>query len=167
MLFSIAVLACNQPPPKTDDSAAKSAEAKALYEKNLSALKTMLKAFADEQIDACMAGVDDKVVWNSAAYGSQPGTKEDWKKVLTSYIDNWDSLQLVNPSFLPGIDSATQEPDGSVRYYGKWNGVHKSGLKTSVNFYATIEFNSENKIIEQSDFFDIGGLINAVSAKKK
>ena len=87
--------------------------------------------------------------------------------MLLAYVTDWDSLKLNYPDFLPGIDSATHEFDGSVRYYGIWNGVHKSGVHTSVNFYATYDFNKEGKIINASEFFDVGGLMNAIKPKAK
>jgi hypothetical protein len=164
-LLSIALLSCNQA-PKTDDSSSKGAETKALYEKNLSALKASLQAFQDEQLDGWASYIDDKAVYNSGAYGASPGTKEDWRKTLTFYVTDFDSIKLLHPIFLPGIDSVTHEPDGSVRYYGQWSSVHKSGVKTAVNYYATAEFNNDNKVISYSDYYDVGGLINAVSAKK-
>jgi len=38
-------------------------------------------------------------------------------------------------------------------------------VKTSVNFYAAYEFNKDNKVIEAAEFFDLGGLMNAVAPK--
>jgi hypothetical protein len=98
-------------------------------------------------------------------YGAPQGKKEDWKNVLVSYFADWDSLKLESPNFLPGIDSATHEFDGSVRYYGVWNGVHKSGVRTSVKFYATYDFNKDGKVVSADEFFDAGGLMNAVKPK--
>jgi hypothetical protein len=84
---------------------------------------------------------------------------------LAAYIADWDTLKLMYPDFLPGIDSATHEFDGSVRYYGIWNGIHKSGVRTSVNFYATYDFDKDGKIVNASEFFDVGGLMNAINKK--
>lgn len=149
------------------EEAPKISDAKILYEKNLESLKKGITAFENEKIDEWATTVADTTIWNSAAYGSSPGTKEDWKKMLTSYIADWDSLKLNYPDFLPGIDSATHQFDGSVRYYGIWNGIHKSGIRTSVNFYATYDFNTDGKIINASEFFDVGGLMNAIKSKAK
>jgi len=168
LLFaSVAILACTQNQPAVDDSASKSNDSKMLYEKNLATVKAGIKAFENEDLDGFLAYVADNAVYLSPAYGAKEGTKEDYKNQLSLYLTNWDSLKLMNPIFLPGLDSATHEFDGSVRYYGKWTGVHKSGVKTVVNFYATYEFNADNKIISATDYFDLGGLINAVSAKTK
>ena len=164
-------ISCNES-AKTDDTTAtssdttsKTSDAKALYEKNLASLRAGITAFENENMDDWAATVADDAVWNSPAYGAKPASKEDWKKALTAYTTDWDSLKLVNPIFLPGIDSITHEFDGSVRYYGNWEGVHKSGIKTSVNFYGTYEFNKDGKVRDGSDFFDVGGLMNAVKSK--
>ena len=153
------ILACNQ-------AFSQNTNAKAQYEKNLAALKASITAFENEQIDAWASNIADNAEWNPPAYGAAKGTKDDWKKALAMYMADWDNLKLRNPIFLPGIDSTTHEFDGSVRYYGEWDGVHKSGIKTAVSFYGTYEFNKEGKIISGSEYFDVGGLMNAVKSKQ-
>ena len=149
------------------EEAPKASDAKMLYEKNLASLKKGITAFENEKLDDWAATVADTTIWNSAVYGSSPAGKADWRKELNNYIADWDSLKLNYADFLPGIDSATHQFDGSVRYYGIWNGVHKSGIHTLVNFYATYDFNKDGKIINASEFFDVGGLMNAIKEKAK
>jgi hypothetical protein len=151
---------------KTDNTTSKASDARALYEKNLAVLQGSITAFENEKIDDWAASVADTATWNPPAYGAAPAKKADWKKVLTAYITDWDSLRLKNPIFLPGIDSITHEFDGSVRYYGQWTGVHKSGVRTALNFYGTYEFNKDGKVVNGTEFFDVGGLMNAVKGKK-
>jgi hypothetical protein len=165
-ILLLASIACNQDSKTTDDTAAKkSDEAKAMYEKNLGALKTAIVAFENKQIDAWAATVADSAKWAPPAYGAIEAKKDDWKKVLSMYMADWDSLKLVNPNFLPGVDSATHEFDGSVRYYGTWTGVHKSGVHTATNFYGAYNFNKDNKVVFATEFFDVGGMMNAVQKK--
>ena len=164
LFISTAVYSCNE--QVKSEPTLKLSEAKVLYEKNLASLQRGIRAFENENIDEWAETVADTTIWNSAAYGSLPGTKEDWKKTLIAYFADWDSIKLNYPDFLPGIDSATHEFDGSVRYYGIWNGIHRSGVRTSVNMYATYDFNKEGKIVNASEFFDVGGLMNAIKAKK-
>ena len=166
MLAAIVFFSCNQS-AKTDDSTSKNADAKALYEKNLATIKSGITAFENEKIEDWAATIADNAVWNSPAYGAKPAGKAEWKKGHAAYFADWDSLKLVDPTFLPGIDSSTHEFDGSVRYYGQWNGVHKSGVKTSVNFYGTYDFDKNGKVVNGSDFFDLGGMMNAVANKPK
>lgn len=165
LVASFAILACNQEPKKETTVSANN-DIKALYEKNLASLKSALAAFENEKIDDWAGYVADSVKWFPPYYGGVESKKEDWKKLLASYMADWDSLKLVNPNFLPGVDTATSEFDGSVRYYGTWNGVHKSGVHTSVNFYGSYDFNKDGKVTSASDFFDVGGLMNAVSPNK-
>ena len=164
LFISTAVYSCKE--QVKNETTLKLSEAKVLYEKNLASLQKGIRAFENENIDEWAETVADTTIWNSAAYGSLPGTKEDWKKTLIAYFADWDSIKLNYPDFLPGIDSATHEFDGSVRYYGIWNGIHRSGVRTSVNMYATYDFNKEGKIVNASEFFDVGGLMNAIKAKK-
>lgn len=163
--LSLAVLACSQPQKPAEEAPTKSDEAKVKYEKNLAVLKATLTAFENEQIDEWAKGLADNVIWNPPSYGAPAGTGEDWKKALTYYVAEWDSIRLTNATFLPGIDSVSHEPDGSVRYYGTWVGVHKSGMRTSINYYGTLEFNNDNKVTSASEYMDISGLLNAVAPK--
>lgn len=166
LLVAVVFFSCNES-AKTDDSTSKNADAKALYEKNLATIKSGITAFENEKIEDWAATIADNAVWNSPAYGAKPAGKAEWKKGHEAYMADWDSLKLVNPIFLPGIDTATHELDGSVRYYGLWNGVHKSGVRTSVSFYGTYDFDKNGKVVAGSDFFDLGGLMNAVVNKQK
>src|SRR4029078_220061 len=112
----------------------------------------------NENIEGWAATVADTAVWQSPAYGDTVNTKAHWKDALAMYIANWDSLKLMNPIFLPGIDQKTQQPDGSVRYYGQWVGKHKSGKWPSINFYGTYDFNADGKCSQGGEFWDVGGL---------
>ncbi len=168
VIASFAVLACNQKAEKKEDEASKkNEEMKALFEKNLTTLKSVLSAFEKEDMTALAANVSDTASWFPPTYGVGKSTKADWMKTLSMYLADWDSLHLVNPNFLPGVDSATREFDGSVRYYGEWDGVHKSGVHTVVNFYASYDFNKDGKIVSGSEFFDVGGMMNAIKPKEK
>jgi hypothetical protein len=75
-------------------------------------------------------------------------------------------LKLTKTTFLPGVDSTTLQPDGSVRFYGVWVGTHKSGQQTSSKFYGSYDLNKDNKITSGDEYFDVGGLLNAVAPKK-
>lgn len=171
-ITSLLLLACNQK-SKTEESSSnsgdkKSAEMKELYEKNLATLQTGIAAFEKGDADGWAATIADSAVWQSPAYGDTVKTKAHWKSAIKYYTDNWTNLKLNNAIFLPGIDTATHEMDGSVRYYGNWDGVYKSlGVKTSVTFYGSYDFNKDNKVINGEEFFDVGGLMNAIAAKKK
>ena len=171
ILFAAVILlliaACTGSEKKEADASSKNADMHALYEKNLATVKTLIAAFEKEDLNGVAAMVADTAVWNSPAYGDTVTTKAHWMESLKYYLDNWDKLYLTNGQFLPGVDAVTHEFDGSVRYYGRWDGVHSSGVATQVNFYGSYDFNKENKIISGADYFDLGGLMNALQPKTK
>lgn len=166
-IVSLLLMACSDNEKKEDDASKKNTEMKALYEKNLVTVKTFVADFEKEDSNGIAALVADTAKWNSPAYGDTVSTKAHWMESLKYYLANWSNLHLTNGQFLPGLDSATHEFDGSVRYYGRWDGVHTSGVTTHVNFYGTYDFNKDNKIISGSDYFDLGGLMNAIQPKGK
>ena len=166
-IVSLLVMSCGDNDKKEDGASKKNAEMKTAYEKNLASLQAGIAAFEKEDIDGWAANVADSAVWTSPAYGDTVTTKAHWKESLKYYVDNWSNLHLANGIFLPGIDQTTRELDGSVRYYGQWGGVHSSGVTTSVNFYGTYDFNKDNKIISGADYFDLGGMMNAIKPKDK
>ena len=165
-IVSLLVMACSDKEKKDDDSK-KDTEMKAAYEKNMASLKAGIAAFEKKDIEGWAASVADSAKWASPAYGDTVSTKAHWKESLQYYADNWNNIKMNNGNFLPGIDSSTHELDGSVRYYGYWDAVHKSGTATHISFYGTYDFNKDNKVISGAEFFDVGGLMNAVAPKNK
>jgi hypothetical protein len=161
---SVLAIGCNQ--SSTHTGSGINAETKAIYEKNLAVLKSMNSAFENEQLDEWSKFVADSARWNPAGYGALPSTKAQWAATLTGYAADWDSLRLMNANYLPGVDQETKEFDGSVRYYGIWVGRHKSGLETSLSYYATADFNKDGKVVVYSEYFDVGGLMNALKPKE-
>ena len=166
-IVSLMIFGCTDDDKKEEAASGKNSEMHSLFEKNLATLKAFTGAFEKEDLNMMTAQVADSAVWSSPAYGDTVNTKAHWMESLKYYLDNWSDLHLTNGQFLPGIDSATHEFDGSVRYYGQWGGVHSSGIATKVNFYGTYEFNKDNKIISGSDFFDLGGMMNSLQPKTK
>ena len=166
-VISLFMASCADNEKKEDEASSKNAEMKASYEKNLATVKAIIAAFEKEDLNGVGAQIADTAEWTSPAYGDTIATKVHWMESLKYYLDNWSNLHLSNPIFLPGIDQVTHELDGSVRYYGSWGGVHSSGVATKLKFYGTYDFNADNKIVAGDEFFDLGGMMNAVQAKGK
>lgn len=168
--FALLALACNTSQTKTGGESATAGSSdsmKTLYEKNLALVKANVSNFENKDLDAFFVHIADTVTWNSPMYGDTVTTKAHWMESIKYWTDNWDSLKLVNPIFLAGVDAVTNMPDGSVRYYGQWNGVHKAtGNHTSVQIYEYMNFNADHKVAADGQYFDVGGLMNAAAAKK-
>ncbi len=158
---TLLILSCNSNDKK--ESTSGSTDNKALYEQNLAVVKSNLAAFESKNVDALFANVSDTVTWNSPMYGDTVHTKAHYRESLQYWLDNWDSLHLVNPIYLEGVDTETNMPDGSVRYYGQWDGVHKAtGKHTHVQIYEFFNFNTDHKISTNGQYFDVGGLMNSL-----
>lgn len=138
-----------------------------LYGQHLAIVKGMVTNFENKDLDAFFTNVADTATWNSPMYGDTVQTKAHWRESLQYWVDNWDNLHLENPLYLPGVDTTTLKPDGSVRYYGQWVGTHKAtGTITRLHsFYEYFNFNADHKIHANGSFFDVGGLMKAVEAK--
>ncbi len=53
---------------------------------------------------------------------------------------------------------ATSSPLG-MRIYGTWSGVHsESGAKVFNKWYGLLNFNTDGKIAEMSDWMDVSGM---------
>ena len=66
--------------------------------------------------------------------------------------------------WLPGVLAETGLPDGSVRSYGMWTGVHtETGKSWELSSYHTWEF-KDGLIIAGGDYFDAGGLLGSLQA---
>ena len=167
-MVSLLVISCNSNEKKEVEATPKNDEGQALYDQNLAVVKSCVSAFENKNLNDYFANVADSVIWNSPVYGDDVHTKAHWMESLKYWTDNWDSLHLNEANFLPGLDSATHTIDGSVRYYGRWDGVHKAtGIHTHVQMYETFEFNKDHKIVNDAEYFDVGGLMNAVQPRAK
>jgi hypothetical protein len=167
-MVSLLILSCNSNETKDDSAAPKNDDGQTLYDQNLAVVKSIVTDFENKNLTGFFTNVADSVVWNSPVYGDNVHTNAHWMESLKYWTDNWDSLHLINANFLPGLDSSTHSIDGSVRYYGQWDGVHKAtGIHTHVLIYETYEFNKDHKIVNDAEYFDVGGLMNAVQPKAK
>ena len=169
MIVSLMMFSCisNEKKPEAATTSTNS-DMQAVYEQNLASMKSWVTAFENKNLTDYANNVADSVSWHSPVYGDTVTTKTHYMESLKYWTDNWDSLHLSDGIFLPGIDTINHQMDGSVRYYGRWDGVHKAtGKATHVNFYGVYRFNSDHKMVWGSDYFDVGGLINAVLSKKK
>jgi hypothetical protein len=172
-LITMMIAGCNQSEKKSDttvqkdnSSSGNADEMKTAYEANLAAYKTQIAAFEKKDLNAWAATVADSAKFSSPIYGDTATSKAHWVEYIKAIFDNNTNLHLTDAQFLPGVDTSTLKPDGSVRYYGTWNGTSKDGKQKSIKFYGTYDFNSDHKIISGDDFYDVGGVTNATAAKK-
>lgn len=141
------------------------------FEKNAATIKTYLKAFQDENIDYSI--FSDDFVSLPTGFGTKDTLtldemKASDKNLLANYnfrLEGFDSLNL-----LPGVNPTTGKPDGSVRYYGKWDvtrpATDSTAAKTGIlKTYESFDFDKDGKILFQQIYGDFTGLDTYLNSK--
>ena len=151
-LFSIAILFsnCNTNPN---------------YTKNLATAQKLFELHGQEDIEGQLALVSKDIESNTSMYGSEPVGYDQYVGMLKGYHAAFDNIKYTADNWLPGTgeDGAL---DGSVRTYGTWTGTNVStGKELNLKGYWYMNFDDEGKIVAQGDFFDFGGMVDAVYPK--
>jgi len=137
------------------------------YAKNLATAKKLFELHGEEKLDEQLALVSKDIKVYTPMYGSsEPVGYETYSAILKGYQDNFEDIVYTPQAWLPGVDTLTLKPDGSVRTYGTWTGKNSiTGKELNLNGYWYFNFDDEGKIIAQGDFFDYGGMMQAVGPK--
>lgn len=141
------------------------------FEKNAATIKAYLKAFQDKNIDYSVFSNDFVSLPTGFGTGDTltlDQMKANDKTLLATYnfkLEGFDSLAL-----LPGVNSDTKKPDGSVRYYGKWDvtrpATDSTAAKTgTLKTYESFDFDSNGKILFQQIYGDFTGLSEYLNSK--
>ena len=85
--------------------------------------------------------------------------------MVKGYHDAFDDIQYNARVWIPGTDSLGVF-DGSVRTYGEWTGIQtQTRKKLNLKGYWYFDFDENGLISAQGDFFDAGGMLDAVYPK--
>ena len=135
------------------------------YERNLATAKKLFELHGEEDLDGQIALISDKIQSNSSMYGSETTGYDQYVNMLKGYHAAFDDIKYTADIWLPGTDSLGNL-DGSVRTYGTWTGVNvATGKVLDLHGYWYMNFDEDGKVIAQGDYFDFGGMINAVYPK--
>lgn len=137
------------------------------YEKNLNTAQKLFALHGEEKLDEQLALVSKDIQIEVPMYGSNELLGYDaYASILKAYHDNFEDVKYTAQSWLPGVDTISLKPDGSVRTYGTWTGKNTiTGKDINLKGYWYFNFDTEGKIIAQGDFFDYGGMMQAVGPK--
>ena len=137
------------------------------YEKNLETAKLLFELHGEENIDAQLELVSKDIEVNTSMYGSEPFGYDQYVAMLKGYQDGFDNIKYTAENWLPGTNEDGQL-DGSVRTYGTWTGTNVlTGKELNLKGYWYMNFDTDGKIIAQGDFFDFGGMYDAIYPKTK
>ena len=131
------------------------------FEKNLATAKKFIELHAVEDWQSQATLIHDELDWQPPAYGASAYGKTEHIEAMKMYQDLFDNIQYEAQSWLPGVNEETLLPDGSVRTYGTWTGIHtETGIPFQLTSYHAMEF-KDGKIVRGGDYFDFNGLMNS------
>jgi hypothetical protein len=156
---SILFVSCQ---PQQDNSANEA------FEKNSKTALANIKGFQNENLDYSMYA-DDFILRDTGFNGKDSIDKETMVKYDKELWKSYDFKMLTEPVLLPGVNTETKQPDGSVRHYSDWEVTRtatdsteaKSGV---IKLYESFDFNTEGKIIFQQTYGDFTGLMTYLNS---
>ena len=137
------------------------------YEKNLATAKKLFELHGEEKIEEQLSLISKDIKLYTPIYGAnEPVGYDAYASIMKGYQDNFEDVKYNAQAWLPGVDTLSLRPDGSVRTYGTWTGKNSTtGKEINLTGYWYFNFDDEGKIITQGDFFDYGGMMQAVAPK--
>ena len=167
MATAITLFACTNPQATTSSGSDDAMMAE--FKENAKVVDAGFKAFAKNDLTEFATYVADTIKFHGPGIND---TAAIGKEAMLERLANFHKmLKNVNANvevMLPGLDTASMKPDGSVRAYVKWQSESSSnGVKFNQKFYAVYKFNKDHKIIDADEYFDVTGLINAATAPKQ
>ena len=132
------------------------------YEANKKLAQKWVETFETQNMDLWEEVVSEDVIDVSPMYGMGEVDYASSKQVAEFYVNSYTDVKFNNPVWLPGIDTLTMKPDGSVRAYGLWTGKSIStGREFSMTSYHNFDFEG-GKIVRTGEYFDATGMVSAV-----
>ena len=137
------------------------------YASNKKLAEKWVETFETQNMELWEEVVSEDVVDVSPMYGMGQIDYASSKQIAEFYVNNYSDVKFNNPAWLPGIDTLTMKPDGSVRAYGVWTGKSKStGRIFTLPSYHNFGF-KDGKIISTGEYFDATGMVNAVGPAQR
>ena len=136
------------------------------FEKNKATAIEFIELHNSEDWEAQAELLHEDLDWAPPMYGSENYGKAEHIEAMKMYQEMFDNIKFEADYWLPGVDPQTGMNDGSVRTYGTWTGVNvATGKVLDLHGYWYMNFDEDGKVIAQGDYFDFGGMINAVYPK--
>ena len=135
------------------------------YEANLATAQKLFELHGEEDLEGQLALLSKDMELITPMYGSEPVNYDTYAAMMKGYHDGYEDILYTANVWLPG-SNPEGKLDGSVRTYGTWTGKNSiTGKEVNLKGYWYFNFDDEGKVITQGDFFDIGGMMQAVGPK--
>jgi len=151
LVATVIFMSCSNPNPK--------------YADNLATAKKFFALHGEENYEEQLKLISKDIQTEPPFYGAGMSNYEEFTSMVKGYQDAFDNIKYNARIWLPGTDSLGVF-DGSVRTYGNWTGVHTvTGKELDLKGYWYFDFDDNGLISAQGDFFDAGGMVDAVYPK--
>ena len=93
---------------------------------------------------------------------------EEFKTNRLKWFETFDAELTTPLRLLAGVNTETNQADGSVRYYGKWN-ITKTATDSTeaksvlIPLYVSFDFDEEGKILFQQNYGDFTAAFNSLN----
>ena len=135
------------------------------YEANLATVQKLVQLHCEEDLEGQLALLSKEMEYITPIYGSEPGNYDTYAAMMEGYHQGFEDILYTPDIWLPGTNMEGKV-DGGVRTFGTWTGTNSiTGKKANLKGFSYFKFDDEGKVIKQSDFFDIGGMMQAVGPK--
>ncbi len=167
MATAITLFACTNPQATTSSGSDDAMMAE--FKENAKVTTAAFVSFSKNDLTDFATYLADSIQFHSPSINDTVAIgKEAMLERLANFHKIIKNFNPVVEVMLPGLDTASMKPDGSVRAYVKWQSESSSnGVKFNQKFYAVYKFNKDHKIIDADEYFDVTGLINAATAPKQ
>jgi hypothetical protein len=135
------------------------------FEANSKTVLTNLQGFQNENLDYSMYAKDFTMLETTFGAEKESITLDE---MMASDKQMWETLDFKMltdpPVLLPGVNTDTKMPDGSVRHYSTWEvtlpATDSTEAKTGIiNLYESFDFDPDGKILNQQVYGDFTGLM--------
>ncbi|MDC1355761.1 hypothetical protein N8205_02835 [Flavobacteriaceae bacterium] len=168
--LSIAFLAscANQ----TNNETIPSAEDTAVFNQHVENWETAINGFSTEDPEKVMSIFADSLKWNNPeALMNINKTKLDLTAAVNFYIGTFDNIKFTDDVYYGGSlyssENTEASPDG-MRVYGNWSFTDPvSAAKVAYKWMGIVRFNSDGKIYEFADWFDVSSIPSQINSSYK
>ena len=167
MATTISLFACTNPEATTITGSDEASISE--FNENAKVVKSALQAFAKNDLAEFGTYVSDTVkIYGPGFNDTVAYTKAQWIERLASFHTILKDIKANIEVTVPGLDTASFKPDGSVRTYVIWQSESIiNGHKYNNKFYSVFKLNADHKIIDEDQYFDATGVVADAMAPKK
>ena len=135
-----------------------------LFRENAKVVDAAFKAYSKKDLTEFETYQSDSLKVHNAQFGGKDSNKAEFLERSANFFKLINNIN-VKVTLLPGVDSVTFKPDGSVRAYVMWSGdLVNSAPRIDLKVYASYKLDKDHKIYDADEYFDVSGFVKYATA---